>query len=770
MPEQDAVLEAFKKFDADGNGSICREELVAVLRALDPDDWDDNAVDHLLAKADANGDGALQIEEFLRWVFAEDVSKLGSNLGNSCLTILIDGSSRDDLNGEYVQQDEFYGHRPVFFNADKGKYLFYNLKHARWQIFVRTSWKASARLHTNRAPHLCGECWHVYTGGNFRKEEGMSTKLAPPATPEEKCVKAAAAIYMKTQWSNCSGGFLKTEKTFHDRPVYYNEEEKTWLAYEGKRERWIVGTNFCDKNGPTGKLVSSLKTEVYSPDLTEWHGTTTATKVDPARKAPHWEDGSGWSDDSFPHNEQSLGKKKDCEWVRAKDLTTPPALFSTVEPADACQGALGDCWLIAALAGVAEFPNFIRDHLFETKELAEDGKYRIKLFDWTKNSWTVVEIDDYIPCQPRKWYEPSAVTLFANVSNKQLYVVLMEKAFAKFAGSYQALSGGFSAMAWVCMTGVVDVKMFKRERHKPKWDVTGSRGLIVRKDCDLESDKLGRLSQGAVFEELEKFGYRVHFKKLEGEGPDEGWLSCYISGHEVARCRDPIEWKERKMLLPSHISFGSSRSSSTLERYDQDAMWSNLEKFDRANFLLAASIHNGNESEHRRQDGLVEGHAYSIIHAVECKGFKLVCCRNPWGNKKEWNGPWCDQSEEWTAHPDLADELQVDEKPDGLFWMDWESFAQTFSNIELCPKAMPAERANFAVDSNDSAEVRPSLAEVPAAPLDAEAIAAVGAMLAVVRAIPVESCSRQAEPGAKLERMQDVDYVMQVIEYESYYY
>ena len=43
--------------------------------------------------------------------------------------------------------------------------------------------------------------------------------------------------------------------------------------------------------------------------------------------------------------------RQDCEWVRAKDLAERPALFSTVEPADACQGALGDCWLIAALAG-----------------------------------------------------------------------------------------------------------------------------------------------------------------------------------------------------------------------------------------------------------------------------------------------------------------------------------------------------------------------------------------------------------------------------------
>ena len=32
-------------------------------------------------------------------------------------------------------------------------------------------------------------------------------------------------------------------------------------------------------------------------------------------------------------------------------------------------------------------------------------------------------------------------------------------------------------------------------------------------------------------------------------------------------------------------------------------------------------------------------------------------CRNPWGNKMEWNGPWCDQSDEWSAHPEIAEAL-----------------------------------------------------------------------------------------------------------------
>ena len=124
----------------------------------------------------------------------------------------------------------------------------------------------------------------------------------------------------------------------------------------------------------------------------------------------------------------------------------------------------------------------------------------------------------------------------------------------------------------------------------------------------------------------EKFGYRVHFKKLSGEGPDEGWLSCYIRGYEVAKCRDPIDWIQRKVVLPSSISFNMS-SPSKVAKLDQDSMWDALVKFDRSNYLMAASIHSGKSGEHRREDGLVEGHAYSIIHAVERRGLKLVCCR-----------------------------------------------------------------------------------------------------------------------------------------------
>ena len=52
--------------------------------------------------------------------------------------------------------------------------------------------------------------------------------------------------------------------------------------------------------------------------------------------------------------------------------------------------------------------------------------------------------------------------------------------------------------------------------------------------------------------------------------------------------------------------------------------------------------------------GMVHGHAYSVLHAVEVEGVRLIACRNPWGSDSEWNGPWSDRSEEWKANPSIA--------------------------------------------------------------------------------------------------------------------
>ena len=58
--------------------------------------------------------------------------------------------------------------------------------------------------------------------------------------------------------------------------------------------------------------------------------------------------------------------------------------------------------------------------------------------------------------------------------------------------------------------------------------------------------------------------------------------------------------------------------------------------------------------ESRTETGLIRGHAYSLTGVALAQmdsgdEVALIRVRNPWGNEKEWNGPWSDESEEWAS-------------------------------------------------------------------------------------------------------------------------
>ncbi|KAG7444425.1 cysteine proteinase [Guyanagaster necrorhizus] len=80
--------------------------------------------------------------------------------------------------------------------------------------------------------------------------------------------------------------------------------------------------------------------------------------------------------------------------------------------------------------------------------------------------------------------------------------------------------------------------------------------------------------------------------------------------------------------------------------------------------------------------GLIGGHAYSVLRAVECKDKRFVVIRNPWGNS-EWTGPWSDGSKQWTPEwLEMLPQLEHSFGDDGQFVMEYRDFLECWEQID----------------------------------------------------------------------------------------
>ena len=78
-------------------------------------------------------------------------------------------------------------------------------------------------------------------------------------------------------------------------------------------------------------------------------------------------------------------------------------------------------------------------------------------------------------------------------------------------------------------------------------------------------------------------------------------------------------------------------------------------------------------------DGLVPGHAYTLLTVRQACGVRLLRLRNPWGDH-EWTGDWSDKSVLWSDKFKAAFEVEINEH-DGAFWMSDKDFLKHFSSV-----------------------------------------------------------------------------------------
>jgi len=175
----------------------------------------------------------------------------------------------------------------------------------------------------------------------------------------------------------------------------------------------------------------------------------------------HQELGVPWTDHTFPANESSIGLQKSrelgrVEWRRATDLSTNPRLVSNgVGRHDVVQGKLGNCWFVAASSVLAGVPKLWERVVPDAEDQDWDpdtaDKYSgvFRFHFWRFGSWLEVLVDDLIPTR-------NDVPVFTySKDNNEFWGALLEKAYAKIHGSYEALDGGNLSDALVDFTGGV---------------------------------------------------------------------------------------------------------------------------------------------------------------------------------------------------------------------------------------------------------------------------------------------------------------------------
>ncbi|XP_029032114.1 calpain-A-like isoform X2 [Osmia bicornis bicornis] len=175
--------------------------------------------------------------------------------------------------------------------------------------------------------------------------------------------------------------------------------------------------------------------------------------------------GTLFDDPEFPADDTSLyfSRRPDryIEWKRPMEIVDNPQLFvEGFSRFDVQQGELGDCWLLAAVANLTMDANLFFQVVPEDQSFDENYAGIFHFRFWQYGRWVDIVIDDRLPT-----YHGELVYL-RSAESSEFWSALLEKAYAKLHGSYEALKGGSTCEAMEDFTGGV-TEMYQMDQTPP---------------------------------------------------------------------------------------------------------------------------------------------------------------------------------------------------------------------------------------------------------------------------------------------------------------
>ncbi|XP_035531052.1 calpain-5-like isoform X1 [Morone saxatilis] len=171
--------------------------------------------------------------------------------------------------------------------------------------------------------------------------------------------------------------------------------------------------------------------------------------------------GTLFKDPLFPAAAKSLFYKREpppgLGWKRPREICKDPRLFvDGISTRDLHQGSLGNCWMVAAISCLASEPSLwkkvIPDHVEQEWNPKHPDLYAgiFHFRFWRLGRWVDVVVDDRLPVSG------DGVLLFCrSATPREFWSALLEKAYAKLNGCYEALEGGNTTEALIDFTGGV---------------------------------------------------------------------------------------------------------------------------------------------------------------------------------------------------------------------------------------------------------------------------------------------------------------------------
>ena len=249
-------------------------------------------------------------------------------------------------------------------------------------------------------------------------------------------------ILIENETKNAKKEVIDTNKINVNKYIQ-EEQEKRRKAEEEEQKKLIQKQKEEEEKNKMNEKVKSILNQKVSTKIYRNQQMPTGDKP--------------WIDDIFPPEKKSLcpyNKQgwvlppevwdsdvegwETLKWCRVEEIYDSKDYTVFVDGStmdDIVQGTLGDCYFLSALGSLCAYKDFF-DKLFHIKEKTKEHVYGVYIY--INGKWELVLVDDYFPYQGSRFKQ----FVFGSSSDNEIWVALLEKAWAKVNGCYAKIACG----------------------------------------------------------------------------------------------------------------------------------------------------------------------------------------------------------------------------------------------------------------------------------------------------------------------------------------